>query len=356
MFQNLSIGVVLFILTLLTPIGLLAEKEVEKPKELEVGMIAPEFSLKDENDTERSLSEFLGQKSVVLAFYPKDFTGGWTAELQSLRDKLSDIEETETVLFGVSVDTVDSHKRFKEQEKFGFSLLADTEFEVSKQYSGIMERFNASNRVTFVIDKAGYIRAIDKKVKVQTHGEDVVNLLKDVLPKIEVNQPAPDFIAVDEKGEKHQLSKLKGKENVVLSFYPRDFGRGWTTQVCSLRDESSNFAKKQVKVFGITHNDADSHKKFSEENSLNFPLLVDTNKNLALLYGAAEKPTDKRLKRMSVIIDKNGKIVQIDTEINPSTHGTDIIDFLNTVESPKANWWDLNHYQQFLNGWHWEHP
>ena len=76
MFQNLSIGVVLFILTLLTPIGLLAEKEVEKPKELEVGMIAPEFSLKDENDTERSLSEFLGQKSVVLAFYPKDFTGG----------------------------------------------------------------------------------------------------------------------------------------------------------------------------------------------------------------------------------------------------------------------------------------
>ena len=106
-------------------------------------------------------------------------------------EKLSDIEKNETVLFGVSVDNVDSHNKFKEQEQFGFSLLADTEFEVSKQYSGIMERFNASNRVTFIIDKAGYIRAIDKKVKVQTHGEDVVKLLKEVLPKIEVGQPAP---------------------------------------------------------------------------------------------------------------------------------------------------------------------
>ena len=139
---------------------------------------------------------------------------------------MSEIKETETVLFGVSVDSVDSHKKFKEQEKFGFSLLADTEFEVSKQYSGIMERFNASKRRTFVIDKAGYIRAIDKKVKVQTHGEDVVQLLKKSLPKIEVGQPAPDFIAKDGAGKLHQLSKLRDKKNVVLAFYPRDFGRG----------------------------------------------------------------------------------------------------------------------------------
>ena len=139
---------------------------------------------------------------------------------------MSDIEDTKTVLFGVSVDSVDSHKRFREQEKFGFSLLADTEFEVSKQYSGVMERFNASKRVTFVIDKAGYIRASDKDVKVQTHGEDVVKLLKKTLPRIEVGQPAPDFIAKDGAGKLHQLSKLQDKKNVILAFYPRDFGRG----------------------------------------------------------------------------------------------------------------------------------
>ncbi len=139
---------------------------------------------------------------------------------------MSEIEATESVLFGVSVDSVDSHKRFREEQKFGFSLLADTEFEVSNRYSGIIERFNASKRTTFVIDKAGYIRAIDKEVKVKTHGEDVAALLKEVLPKIEVGHPAPDFIATDSTGETHQLSELMEKKNVVLSFYPRDFGRG----------------------------------------------------------------------------------------------------------------------------------
>ena len=139
---------------------------------------------------------------------------------------MSEIEATGSVLFGVSVDSVDSHKRFREEQKFGFSLLADTEFEVSNQYSGVMERFNASQRATFIIDKAGYIRAIDKAVKVKTHGADVVALLKEVLPKIEVGQPAPDFIATDSTGETYQLSELMEKKNVVLSFYPRDFGRG----------------------------------------------------------------------------------------------------------------------------------
>ena len=139
---------------------------------------------------------------------------------------MSEIEKTETVLFGVSVDTVESHKKFKEDEKFGFSLLADTEFDVSKQYSGIMERFNASNRVTFIIDKAGYIRAIDKEVKVRTHGEDVVEMLGNVLPKIEVGEMAPDFIAIDSEEKQYQLSKFKDKMNVALVFYPRDFGRG----------------------------------------------------------------------------------------------------------------------------------
>ena len=78
MYQSLftyTFGVVLLITLLLTP-AIIAENEVEKPKELEVGMIAPNFTLKDETDTERNLNEFLGKKNVVLAFYPKDFTGG----------------------------------------------------------------------------------------------------------------------------------------------------------------------------------------------------------------------------------------------------------------------------------------
>lgn len=70
-----TVGIILLATMLLTS-TLLAENEVEKPKELQVGMIAPSFTLKDETDTERNLNEFLGKKNVVLAFYPKDFTGG----------------------------------------------------------------------------------------------------------------------------------------------------------------------------------------------------------------------------------------------------------------------------------------
>ena len=99
--------------------------------------------------------------------------------MRSLRDELSKIEATDSVVFGVSVDDAQSHKKFQEAEKFGFSLLADTEFAVSKIYSGIMKRFNASNRVTFVIDKAGYIRAVDANVDVANHGSDVVKLIEE---------------------------------------------------------------------------------------------------------------------------------------------------------------------------------
>lgn len=137
---------------------------------------------------------------------------------------MSEIEATDTLLFGISVDTVDSHKRFRDENKFGFSLLADTEFKVSKQYSGIIEQFNASKRTTFIIDKAGYIRLIDTEVSTKTHGADVVEHLQQVLPKIEIGHPAPDFIATDANGETYQLSEFHEKKNVVLSFYPRDFG------------------------------------------------------------------------------------------------------------------------------------
>ena len=131
------------------------------------------------------------------------------------------------MLLGISVDDVQSHKKFQEAEKFGFSLLADTEFAVSRVYSGIMERFNASNRVTFIIDKAGYIRVIDENVDVANHGTDVVKFLAEhVSSELEVGQPAPDFIAVDQHGERHQLSQFKGKQSVVLAFYPKDFTGG----------------------------------------------------------------------------------------------------------------------------------
>lgn len=130
------------------------------------------------------------------------------------------------MVLGVSLDSIETHRRFRESLNLGFCLLADVTGEVSSVYSGIMAQFNVSKRVTFIIDKAGYIRSIDDKVNVKTHGEDVVAMLKQVLPKVAVGHPAPDFIATDGEGKTHQLREFRGKKNVVLAFYPRDFGRG----------------------------------------------------------------------------------------------------------------------------------
>ncbi|MDE0043040.1 MAG: redoxin domain-containing protein, partial [Candidatus Poribacteria bacterium] len=87
--------------------------------------------------------------------------------------------------------------------------------------------FNASKRVTFVIDKAGYIRVIDENVDVTNHGADVVKFIKEnVSSELEIGQPAPDFIAADQDGEIYQLSQFEEERNVVLAFYPKDFTGG----------------------------------------------------------------------------------------------------------------------------------
>ena len=65
---------------------------------------------------------------------------------------------------------------------------------------------------------------------------------------------------------------------------------------------------------------------------MNFPLLVDTDRNLALLYGATDAP-DGKIQRMAIIIDKTGKIVEIDKEVNAGTHGTDLVNFFKTLET-----------------------
>ncbi len=81
-------------------------------------------------------------------------------------------------------------------------------------------------------------------------------------------------------------------------------------------------------------NDAESHQKFAAENQLNFPLLVDTGRHLALLFGATDAP-DGSIKRITVVIDKAGKILKVDKQVNPSTHGADLVNFLNTFETSK---------------------
>jgi peroxiredoxin len=129
---------------------------------VKVGSKAPEFSLFDTNKKPRQLSEFLGKK-VVLAFYPGAFTGACTKEVCALRDAMSNFNNLNAQIVGVSVDSPFANKVFATQNNLQFPLLSDYTREVSKQYGGVYEDFAgitgyiASKRAVFIINANGIV-------------------------------------------------------------------------------------------------------------------------------------------------------------------------------------------------------
>jgi len=150
---------------------------------LQEGNKAPDFKLKDQNEKEISLSDYKG-KNVILYFYPKDNTSGCTAEACSFRDDFPKFKKVEAVILGVSPDSVESHKKFAKKYNLNFSLLADEDKEVIKKYDVWKEKsmygrkYMGVERSTFIIDSDGKIKKIFRKVKVQGHNEEVMEVLK----------------------------------------------------------------------------------------------------------------------------------------------------------------------------------
>jgi peroxiredoxin Q/BCP len=146
---------------------------------LNEGDIAPNFTAKDQDGKEVKLSDYKG-KRVVLYFYPKDDTPGCTKQACSLRDSFAEFEEKGIKIFGVSTDTKKSHQKFISKYALPFDLLADTEKEIVNLYGVYGEKMNYGkkymgiNRTTFLIDEAGKIAKIFKKVKVDEHADEVL--------------------------------------------------------------------------------------------------------------------------------------------------------------------------------------
>ena len=145
---------------------------------------APDFSLPDQQGRTIRLKQLRGQP-VVLYFYPKDDTPGCTREACGLRDSYAKVTKSGAQVFGVSLDGAESHQKFIDKYALPFSLLSDGEAIVSKAY-GVYKPKNmygkkywGIERSTFVIDKAGVITASFRKVKVDSHVQDVLAALQD---------------------------------------------------------------------------------------------------------------------------------------------------------------------------------
>lgn len=152
-------------------------------KELAVGDRAPDFSLPDQDGNKVTLKSLKGQQ-VVLYFYPKDDTPGCTKEACGFRDSLGAITKADAIVLGVSLDDGASHQKFIAKYGLPFSLLSDEEAGVSKAY-GVYKQKNmygkkywGIERTTFVIDPAGKLKAVFRKVKVDGHLDEVLAALR----------------------------------------------------------------------------------------------------------------------------------------------------------------------------------
>ena len=129
--------------------------------ELLIGDNAPDFTLKNQNGEDVTLSSFQGKKPVVLVFFPMAFTGICTGELCELRDNFAQFEDNNVELLAISCDTKYVQKVFAEQEGYNFDVLSDfwPHGAVASAYGVFLEDLGFSNRATFVIDKAGVLAA-----------------------------------------------------------------------------------------------------------------------------------------------------------------------------------------------------
>ncbi len=146
---------------------------------LKVGDPAPDFSLLDANGNTVKLADFKG-KRVVLYFYPRDNTPGCTKEACAFRDNHAEFQDKEIVVLGVSTDDAKSHEKFATKYNLPFPLLIDTGATVATAYDSyglkkfMGKEYMGITRNTFVIDPDGRIEKIYKKVKPETHAEEVL--------------------------------------------------------------------------------------------------------------------------------------------------------------------------------------
>jgi peroxiredoxin Q/BCP len=151
-----------------------------------VGAKAPAFDLPAFPSGKYKLSQFKGEKYVVLYFYPKDDTPGCTIEACDFRDQLAHFPAKDVIVLGISPDSVASHQKFTEKFSLPFPLLADEDHAVAEKYGVWVEKnmygkkSMGIQRATFLIDKEGKIAAAWPRVKVDGHVAAVAEKLKEL--------------------------------------------------------------------------------------------------------------------------------------------------------------------------------
>ncbi len=202
------------------------------------------------------------------------------------------------------------------------------EFQIGDQSTKLTDTVMLrSNEVDFLVKKdappVGIIPTQDDADKLPLAVETPARLLQN----IQVGDAAPDFAVSDMNGKVRKLSDYKGKSNLLLTFFPKCFTGGCANHLSSLRDVNQQLEAANVKVLAVSVDPADGEygqKAFADLWKFQFPLIPDTKRELSLLYGAVDKPTDLA-RRMTFLIDKNGIVRWIDSDVNVKSHGAGLL-------------------------------
>ncbi len=144
--------------------------------------------------------------------------------------------------------------------------------------------------------------------------------------KVKEGDRFPDFSVNDDEGNNVTLDAIKGKTTVIY-FYPKDDTPGCTKEACNFRDDLEKFKTCGVPIYGVSVDSLESHKKFKKKYNLDFPLLSDNEKKLVEELGI--KSIIGNAKRVTFVLDADGKIIKIYPNVSPDKHSKELIEFIN---------------------------
>ena len=151
------------------------------------------------------------------------------------------------------------------------------------------------------------------------------------------NTPAPDFNSPDQEGKTVRLSDFKGKQNVVLYFYPKDDTPGCTIEANQFTALAKEFTDLDTVILGVSKDSCDSHRAFIDKYNLNLKLLADTNGALCEHYGVWQEKEKAGVKKMGIvrstfIIDKQGNLASVEYGVTPDGHAQAVLDIIKKLK------------------------
>ncbi len=139
----------------------------------------------------------------------------------------------------------------------------------------------------------------------------------------ERGQRLPDVEFITEGGERLAAGDLAGQKT-VLYFYSRDDTPGCTKEACAFRDRMEDYGRASIRVYGVSLDSPESHRRFREKYNLNFPLLTDEGGRAAEALGVLRE-NRKRANRVTFLLDPDGRIARVYPEVSPETHADEIL-------------------------------